>query len=382
MSLDNKELVIDRKTGRVRQAGADSEEGRFVLNFRARAEKSLYIFAKGVLGLDRLCKPLHLDTCNWLQGIPPYRKLLLLPRDHLKTSIVARALPLHILIQPTDSNIYRPGQEGRSTRILLANETVDLAKKQLRWIQNKLEGHELLRALWPQACWANARRDSKKWTEDAILIPRDHDFPEASIECVGVGSAVTGRHYNVHIFDDLVTFEASRSEATMHEAVDWFQKSRALMDDPDTSLEFTLGTKWGIFDLYSEIIENDTSVEHRIHSIVENGVCIFPRLPGKNYGFTLDMVRQLEKELGPSFYLLYMNSAENPALTSLRMEDIRRFAVVGNIVQFSEDPRDTLLSESEKLDLPAADYRGVVLNKDTYDVTLARVEYLRRGRST
>lgn len=76
------EFVVDQKTGQVRQAGSD-RPGSFITETRAQMQESLFYFAYGALGLTRLTTSLHLPICQWLTKIPPYRKLLLLPRDHL-----------------------------------------------------------------------------------------------------------------------------------------------------------------------------------------------------------------------------------------------------------------------------------------------------------
>ena len=391
MSLPNPdatEFTIDRRTGQVRQAGASSPAGKYVMEFKKAAEENLFVFAKGVLGLDRLQRPLHTSVATWLQRIPnvtgdgSYRKLLLIPRDHLKTSICSRSLPIHLLIQPKEHNVYRPGEDGRNARILLATETVDLAKKQLRWIENRMESCEILRALWPHCVWANSRRDSKKWTEEAMLIPRTEDYPENSVEVAGVGTAITGRHYTIQIFDDLVTFEASRSQLVMSEAIEWFKASRALMDDPDTGLEFTLGTKWAVYDLYAEIMNNDTSVECKVMSAIENGEVIFPRPHLKNWGFTKSNLAQLQRELGSRFFLLYMNSTENPELCPIDMTQVRTFTVHEGKVAFAEESRDLRLDDTLPLDpRTQSQVRGIKSDSTNYDATLGRIEYLRRGKS-
>jgi hypothetical protein len=88
--MPNVELVVDGKTGKVRQAGA-TQEGKLIQEFKDAAEKHLYVFAKGVLDLSLLTSHLHAPICEGLTLCPPYRKLRLLPRDHLKTSMI-RAL--------------------------------------------------------------------------------------------------------------------------------------------------------------------------------------------------------------------------------------------------------------------------------------------------
>jgi hypothetical protein len=104
-------VCLDQKTGQVRQAGSDAPGG-FIIEAREQMQESLFYFAYGALGLTRLTQGLHLPVCEWLTTVPPYRKLLLLPRDHLKTSMM-RALALHILLQEKGTNLYFNKNQGR-----------------------------------------------------------------------------------------------------------------------------------------------------------------------------------------------------------------------------------------------------------------------------
>src|SRR3990170_1412990 len=163
------EIVVDRKSGLARQAGADTPEGAWVLGFKLRAERSLYVFCKGVL----------------------------LPREHGKTSLVSHGLPIHILIQPKDGNIYFPDEEGADQRIILIGETETRATDAMRVIQSAFEMNDTIRALWPHRVWDNPRRESKKWNERECIIPRPAEYPDPSIRAIGVGGAVTGAHPTV-----------------------------------------------------------------------------------------------------------------------------------------------------------------------------------------
>jgi len=366
------EFVIT-KGGEVRQAGA-TIPGSFVEEFRAKAEADLFVFGKGILGLDRLTQSLHLPACRFLSRFPPYRKLLLMPRDHLKTSM-CRALVLHILLQNADSNPYFPGMEGCNTRILLANETATNAQHQLRWIMIQLEANELLRAFWPHRVWDNARRESKKWNGEEIMIPRNKEYPEASIETIGVGGAVTGRHYDVLLKDDLVTLEAANSPTLMYNAIEWHKTSRALMDDPDKSLEIIIGTRWAVHDLYSYIERNDPTVEVICRKAVEGGEPIFPEM------FSLVTLQRLKDELGSLFSLLYMNSAADPELTDFDMNLIRRFSIENGLLRFDENTLDAVLEEraSNSPDvnaIPPPKFGKVVKTGEIFDLFKARKEHL------
>ena len=91
----SKELVISPKSGQIHQAGSDGS-GSFITEFRQLAEQNLYVFAKAILGRDYLSPSLHVPVCEFLQNCPPQRKLLLLPREHCKTSLVSHLSLIHI----------------------------------------------------------------------------------------------------------------------------------------------------------------------------------------------------------------------------------------------------------------------------------------------
>ena len=128
-----RELIANEKKGTVRQAGSD-REGEWVKTFKLAAERNLHVFSKGVMNRDYLTEHFHLEVAGFLQKNPPHRKMLLLPRNHAKTSLVSHCLPVHILIQPSAGGLYFPGLEGSECRILLAGEKEYRAKDNLRVI--------------------------------------------------------------------------------------------------------------------------------------------------------------------------------------------------------------------------------------------------------
>lgn len=372
--FETEEIIVDQKTGKVRQAGTDGVGGEFIQQFKDRAEKSLYFFSKSFMGRDRLTPALHKPICDWFSKVPPHRKLLLLPRDHYKTTIASQCLPIHLVIQSPEKNIYFPGKSGTDTRILLACESEQRASNHLRWIESRFEGSKYLRALWPHCCWDNPRRQSKKWNEQAMLLPRINDYSDPTIQVKGVGGVITGAHVDVMIKDDIISLEAANSVVVMQTAIEWHIASRALFDHPDLSLEFIIGTRWAVFDLYSYIMDNDPTVSHLTRSIIENGEPILPEL------FSKDTIKRLQKEFGVLFPLLYMNSASDPELTDFNPEELREFEISDSMVIFSEDERDYLLVEKIKLDkieVPDESLRGQKLTPEVMAKLTSRDRYLR-----
>jgi hypothetical protein len=349
-----KEVVLD-KNGQPRQAGADLPEGEWIKEFRKLAEEDLYAFAYGILGYTFLSEGIHYESCKWLQKIPPFRKLLMLPRLHAKSAIVSQALPVHIIIQSAATNCYMPGLAGTDCRILMACETETLGKKWLRVVKSTLMRNQLVQAFWPHVCWENPRQQSPKWSETEIIVPRENEWPDPTVRAIGVGGAITGARPNILIEDDLISLEAANSEVVMQGAIDWHVAARALLDEYEEesglqSLEMILGTHWAAYDLYKYIEDNDPSVEVLKRAIYE------PDDEGQMQitwpeRWSWDRIEQLKKEFGSLFPLLYMNDPYDPSITDFDIEKIRKYAVSEEKISFFGDIRDVSLEKKEKTPL-------------------------------
>jgi hypothetical protein len=374
----DREIVIDPR-GRIRQAGAEpGPEGAAIVEFRAAAEGSLFVFARGVLRRRYLSPALHLPVCDWLQTCPPNRKLLLLPREHCKTSIVSHALPLHILIQPAARNLYFPGEAGTEQRIILGGESERRAKDHVRVMETACETNTLLRTLWPHAMWESPRRDAKKWNDQEMILPRATEYPDPSVRAVGVDGAVTGAHPTVLIKDDLISLEAANSPTVMQTAIEWHVASRGLINAP-SSLEFIIGTRWAVADLYAYILREDPTVEPLVRAMIEDGRPIYPerfsieREPGKA------CLEDLQKNFGVLFPLLYMNNATDVQLVDFDARAIRTYELTEDALLFEGDDRDGLLAARARAPEPPAepDRRGEPLERFDLDRLTARERWLR-----
>jgi hypothetical protein len=377
------ELVVERKTGRVRQAGAAQAEGQFIQLFKQTCEQSLFAFLDGVLNCWFLEAPLHRPVCDWLTAFPPYRKMLLMPRNHGKSTIVPRGIPLHALIQPPERNLYfkKHGAEkgaGTELRLVIAAETEAMAVGHLRALKGALENNLLLRGLWPHVTWPNPRKDAPKWSDDMIIVPRVGNYADPTVRAIGAGGAVTGMHPSMLIKDDLTTQKAANEPPTMQKTIEWHLDSRALFANPDTDLEFITGTYWAVHDLPNFIEKNDPSVQVNTEwrQMVQDGKILFPT----KYGYP-GAVADLQREHGIKFNLLYMNQVVNTGLTDFLLSDLRDYELSGGAIAFDETIQDTNLAEAvERGDKPAEAEtpRGM----DLYTaLEVGNLEYLRNTRS-
>lgn len=384
-----REIIVDTKTGQARQAGATTPEDTYIRELKLKAEKSLYVFAKSIIGRPMIIKSLHKPVCDFIQACPPHRKGVLLPREHVKTVIVGQCLPAHILIQPK-GGLYFPHEEGSEQKIMLCAETLPLAQGNQRVVRHAFTSNPRVRAFWPHRCYASerdARASAVKWNEIEIIIRREDETRDASVYAVGVGGAATGLHPSVVIKDDIIALEAANSPTVMDNTTLWHKSTRG-MQNRDDALEFMIGTRWAVGDTYQWVQENDATVEWLIRSVIENGVCIYPRdeLPArfKALGWDLTKVAKAKKDFGALFPLLYMNNASDPELTDFAEAEIRSFIIdmIERVIEFEEDDRDATLMERGGPRPPQIkDVRGMPLTRDTYGEIFTRGEYF-RARAT
>jgi hypothetical protein len=261
------------------------------MNLRMQTQRSTYVMAKAIVGFHDLTPRLHGEMCSWIES-PTRRKLGLVPRDHLKTSVWTIADTVRLIA--ADPNV----------RLLIANETATNASHFLRRIQAVFERAELFRWLFPELIPDVGKT---KWSESEMLVPRTRDFPEATVEVMGVGGAVVSRHYNRIKLDDLVGKEASESVDVMRKTIDWYLYCESLLEKPTDPIE-TYGTRWTHKDLYAWIMEHESGMDmfHRKAMQADGTVLWSERFP-------IEELMRIRNKIGPfKFSCQYQNEPFDP----------------------------------------------------------------------
>lgn len=348
------ELVVDHPDAEVpglRQAGTLGEPGHAISLVKAEAERSLYYFNLVFMNGHTLMQPQpHQWYCDFLQGVPPFRKLLLAPRGTLKTTITEGML-LHFFIQPLGFNRYFPHgkigylshDEGRSTRILLGSKGSDLSEEKLIHIRTIIENHALLRAFWPQCFWHDPTRQATAWNNQRLFLPRAEVFKEGSIETTGVGATITGDHFNVGIYDDLVDEKDRFSPGNMDRAYNWVHAVHFLLDDAEHAHEIFLGTHWTNNDIYVRMKREDVDLEHRTYSAIQNdGTPLWPQVYSKS-ALALIERKLIDAGKGDLYALNYLNDPRHSSIVSFDTGQLRYYTIDGDTVHIDDDPRDQAL---------------------------------------
>jgi hypothetical protein len=302
---------------------------------RRASEQSLFFFSRAVLGLKFLTPQLHASMCNFLQDPLHHDKMMLVPRDHVKTTLV-KALCLHVLIQDEKTNPYFPGIPGTDVRLILAGETMKNASPHLRSIEATLEKNTLLRTLWPHL------QPGSKWSEHEMELVRNTSYSEPTIEVLGTDTAIASRHVDWIFEDDIFTFEAAMSPTVAERVRLWDKSLEAILDDTENvqARNTITGTPWSALDIYKDKIDEAREASARgeepaydiyIRSVIENQQPIWPER------FPLTRLKRIEQRLrGTGLWQLnYMCDYESSELIDLRPAWLQEFKLVGNVIRIA-----------------------------------------------
>lgn len=305
---------------------------------------------------DKLSSQFHNALSEWLvKGIDngKTRFLVLVPRDHLKTSLLSIAVPTWLLIRNPD------------TRILHTMSTRREAQKTLAVIQKAFLS-DRMRHFFPKRALDPHDADMKA-TRDMMVLNRPVNWREGSIESIGLDSNITGGHFTVQIFDDLIDKTMRNSISQQENAIDFLQDATNMLVDMEKDIRIIIGTLWegefyewllyksGLADTYETLVlgcyvdsryGNFLSQIGKKTSLAE-GDPIWPEEFSKD---TLELVR---KEQGPSkFSRQFLNIPVEDKYKRFRKDDFlvyklsgdRNYAIIGD----GEDAQRFNISKMKK----------------------------------
>lgn len=289
-------------------------------------KKSLYFFAKVILGYNKFDSSIHLPLCLLLQDYKKNTRICAtMPRGWYKSTTCSVAYPLWRAIN------------NPNVRILIALNTFSNATKKLGEIKQIVEKNSLFRACYPSIL-PNA---SCKWTDECLTFQRTLAAPEGTIEAAGVGTSVTSRHYDLVIEDDTVSPENSDMSVELtqpttmdiEKAIGWHRMVHPLLLDPLESQIIVVGTRWAERDLLSWIKSN--SPDYKFHlkaiteiktesgfesaSIEEGGSLTWPAR------FNLQVYNQLVRDYGPSMFSCLMLNKPVSSLNAVFKRDMVQY---------------------------------------------------------
>src|SRR6185503_1074223 len=209
---------------------------------RKLAESSLEEFIK-LVHPKRMLGNIHREVISWwTSSNAKSHQLLLLPRDHMKSALIAYRVAWELTRDPT-------------LRVLYISSTSNLATKQLKFIKD-IFTDDTYRLYWPDMVnKEEAKRE--KWTEREISLdhPRrkEENIRDPSIFTAGLTSNIVGMHCDIAVLDDVVV----QSNAYLEDGRDKVRDQYGLLSSIESvnSREWVVGTRYHPKDLYSTLLE-------------------------------------------------------------------------------------------------------------------------------
>lgn len=278
------------------------------------AEADLETFVR-LIAPHRVLGDIHTELMAWWQRQEAKdNQLVLLPRDHQKSAMIAYRVAWWITKFP-------------ETTILYVSATADLAEKQLKAIKDILTSDAYL-FYWPEMVNKNENA-RERWAVDEIAVDhpkrRAEGVRDASIKACGLTANMTGLHCNVAVMDDVVVPSNAYTETGREQVRATYSQLSSIQTTG--AKEWVVGTRYHPKDLYSDLMEMtesyyddelDEEVEKTVYEVFErevetNGEFLWPkqrRKDGKTFGFDdRELARKKAKYLDiTQFYAQYYNN--------------------------------------------------------------------------
>lgn len=282
-----------------------------IAHLRRRAQKELYFTAKGLMGYQDVNLETHGKFCAFIQRAEQTRRLALMPRGHLKSSIATEADSVRLALNEPDE-----------TRILLVNEILANAQSFLLTVKSQFEKNQLLKALFPELILSRFTGPGIIWNTEQATLPRSTSYKEPTWMAIGVGGAATSKHFTHIKGDDLIGLEARRSPAELHKAISWNRNIESLAINAHRTTIDWIGTRWGRNDLYGDIIQRyDKRLAYYSRGAVENGKIIFPEF------YTWEFYNTIINETPDIWAAQYMNDPTSELSQDFAESNVRSYRV-------------------------------------------------------
>lgn len=293
------------------------------------AEEDLLTFIR-LVAPHRVLGAVHEELCAWWQRQDAKdNQLVLLPRDHQKSAMIAYRVAHHITKHPEATVLY-------------VSATANLAEKQLKAVKDILLS-DIYRFYWPEMV-NELEGKRERWAADEISV--DHPkrklegVRDATIKAAGITANVTGLHCSVAVLDDVVVPDNAYTQIGRDQVRAFYSQLSSI--ESTGAKEWAVGTRYHPGDLYKDMMEmsesyydddKDEEIENEVYETFErvvetNGEFLWPkqrRTDGKTFGFDQkELARKKAKYLDiTQFYAQYYN---NPNAVETQLIDRSRFS--------------------------------------------------------
>lgn len=208
---------------------------------REAAEQDLLFFIR-LVSPEQVLGKCHEDVLSWwTRSNHKSHQLLLFPRDHQKSRLVAYRVAWELMKDPT-------------LRVLYISATANLAEKQLAFIKGILTS-DTFRRYWP--LHVNPQEGQRaKWTNSEICLdhPRrkEENVRDSSVFTGGLTTSLTGLHCDIAVLDDCVVYENAYSREGREKVKSQYSLLSSI--EGASAKEWVVGTRYHPIDLYNDLM--------------------------------------------------------------------------------------------------------------------------------
>lgn len=224
---------------------------------RILAENDLVAFIR-LVHPKRMLGSVHKELIAWWDREEARsHQLVLLPRDHMKSALVAYRVAQRLAKDPT-------------LRVLYISSTSNLAVKQLKFIKDILTSDNF-RKYWPDHVNPDEFK-REKWSETEISLDHPlrklHNVRDPSIFVAGLTTNIVGLHCDIAVLDDAVTDDT----AYTGEGRDRVKTQYSLLSSIEGSnaLEWVVGTRYFATDLYYDMLQMRITIHNAEGELVKD----------------------------------------------------------------------------------------------------------------
>lgn len=207
------------------------------------------------------------DRCREVQ-LDPNGYIDLWFREGFKSTIITIAKTIQDILNDPEMTVG------------IFSHTRPIAKAFLRVIKREFENNSKLKEAFPDILWGDPQKQAPKWSEDdGIVVKRKGNPPESTIEAWGlVDSMPTGKHFQLRVYDDVVTRESVSTPEQIFKTTEAMDLSHNL--GKVGGAVRIIGTRYSLGDTYAEYIKRG-KFKPRMKPATDNG-----RVDGKPVFFS------------------------------------------------------------------------------------------------
>jgi hypothetical protein len=300
---------------------------------RQAAESDLEVFI-GLIAPHLLLGECHRELIRWWTSSS--RKdnvMILLPRAHLKSQLIALKTLWELTKDPTETILY-------------VSATSDLAEQQLALIKNFMTSRTYMK-YWPDMIEQNEGK-RERWTASEIIVDhplrKKEGIRDPSIKTAGLTTNITGFHASKVKLDDVVvpknayTEEGRQSVAAVLSQIASIKVPDARMDCVGTRYhgkdQYTvfMNQSYFVYDEDDEVESEEYVWDSYIKVVETDGLFLWPRArreDGKRFGFDKNVLSKIKAEYEDKtqFYAQYYQNPNDPSNLRIRPEKFQYFDV-------------------------------------------------------